>query len=228
MDISGLVQSYDSRAASSAALSLAIMGPNYMPIHAFNGAPSNNMAVAHLQMLQNNLFSFAPYTGAGQNGIIPAYANNYIQQQPLPRLTQPNTSYARNARQSSIAEHHSQSPPNQSEPQWSGRINSPSFLSTNTKTTAITPARGSNEVNFGTEVDTLMKAIQAKTQSTTLQKLDIQEEASPKGGKKRYQCTFEHCPKSFYQKKYVKIHERSHAEIKPYVSNLLPLSKSGL
>ena len=78
MDISGLVQSYDSRAASSAALTRAIMAPNYMLVHAFNGAPSNNMVVAHPQMRQNNPFSFAP--GAGQNGIIPAYANNYIQQ----------------------------------------------------------------------------------------------------------------------------------------------------
>jgi hypothetical protein len=168
MDISGLVQSYDSRAASSAALTRAIMAPNYMPVHAFNGAPSNNIVVAHLQIRQNNLFSFAPYTGAGQNGIIPAYTNNYIQQRPLPRLTQPDTLYARNARQGFIEEHYSQSPPIKSELQWSGQVNSPLFPSANTKTTATTPATGSNEVNFGTEVDTLIKAIQAKTQSTTL------------------------------------------------------------
>jgi hypothetical protein len=266
MDISGLVQSYDSRAASSAALTRAIMAPHYIPVHAFSGAPPNNMVVAHQQMQQNNPFTFGPYSGAGQNGVIPAFANNYIQQRPLPRLTQPDTSYARNPRQGYIEEHHSQSPPIKSEPQWNGSVNSPSFPSANTKTvTTTTPITGSNDVNFGTEVDTLMKAIQAKTQSTTPQKpssadqsrpvvgvsrtppyveassqaraygsgdssqykltqKDVQEEASPKGGKKRYQCTIENCTKSFYQKTHLDIHERAHTGVKPYVSNLLRLS----
>jgi hypothetical protein len=264
MDISGLVQSYDSRAASSGALTRAIIAPHYIPVHAFSGAPSNNMVVAHPQMQQNNQFSFAPYTGAGQNGIIPAFANNYIQQRPLPRLSQPDTSYARNTRQGFIEEHNSQSPPIKSEPHWNGPVNSPSFPSTNTKpgntTTLLT---GSNEVNFGTEVDTLMKAIQAKIQTPTPQKpssaeqirpvvgvsrtppyvqassqarvygsgdpsqlkltqKDVQEEASPKGGKKRYQCTIENCTKSFYQKTHLDIHERAHTGVKPYVSYLLP------
>jgi hypothetical protein len=172
MDISGLVQSYDSRAASSAALTRAIVAPHYIPVHAFSGAPANNMVVAHPQMQQNSPFSFAPYTGAGQGGIIPAYAKNYIQQRPLHRLTQPDTSYAHSTRQGFIEEeHHSQSPPIKSEPQWIGPVNSPSFPSTNAKPiTSTTPTTGSNEVNFGTEVDTLMKAIQAKTQTKTPQK----------------------------------------------------------
>ncbi|PMD43258.1 hypothetical protein L207DRAFT_422668 [Hyaloscypha variabilis F] len=209
-------------------------------------------------MQQNNPFSFAPYSGAGQNGVVPAYANNYIQQRPLPRLTQPDTSYARNTRQGFIEEHHSQSPPIKAEPQWSGQVHSPSFQSANTKTIiTTTPTTGSIEVNFGTEVDTLMKAIQAKTQTTTPQKpssaeqsrpvvgvsrtppyvqaspqartygsgessqykltqRDVQEEASPKGGKKRYQCTIENCTKSFYQKTHLDIHERAHTGVKPY------------
>jgi hypothetical protein len=261
MDISGLIQSYDSRAASSAALTRAIMAPHYIPVHSFSGAPSNSMVVAHPQMQQSNPFTFGPYSGAGQNGVIPAFASNYIQQRPLPR-PQPDTPYARNTRQGYIEEHHSQSPPIKSEPQWNGSITSPSFPSTNTKTiTTTTPITGSNEVNFGTEVDTLMKAIQAKTQSTTPQKpssadqsrpvvgvsrtppyvqaspqaraygsgdssqykltqKDVQEEASPKGGKKRYQCTIENCTKSFYQKTHLDIHERAHTGVKPYVSSL--------
>jgi hypothetical protein len=272
MDISGLIQSYDSRATSSAALSRAIIAPHYVPVHSFSGAPSNNMVVAHPQMQQNNPFSFGSYTGSGQNGIIPAFANNYIQQRPLSRLTQPDTdgsrgmSYARNSRQGFVEEHHSQSPPIKSEPQWNGPSNSPSFVSANTKTiTATSPGNGSNEVNFGTEVDTLMKAIQAKTKSTTpqttssadqsrpvvgvsrtppyvqtasqggtyasgeasqfkLTQKDVQEEASsPKGGKKRYQCTIENCTKSFYQKTHLDIHERAHTGVKPYVSNILQL-----
>jgi hypothetical protein len=244
------------------------VAPQYLPVHAFSGAPSNNMVVAHPQMQQNNPFSFAPYMGAGQNRVIPAYANNYIQQRPLPRQTEPDTSYARNIRQGFIEEHHSQSPPIKAEPQWSGQVHSPSFPSANTKTVATTsPTKRSKEVNFGTEVDTLMKAIQAKTQTITPQKpssadqsrpvvgvsrtppyvqaasqaraygsgdlsqftqKDVQEEASPKGGKKQYQCTIENCTKSFYQKTHLDIHERAHTGVKPYVSNLLLLSKSGL
>lgn len=272
MDISGLIQSYDSRAASSATLTRAIIAPHYVPVHPFSGAPSNNMVVAHPQMQQNNPFSFGSYTGSGPNGIIPAFANNYIQQRPLPRLTQSDTdgsrgmSYARNARQGFVEEQDSQSPPIKSEPQWNGPSNSPSFASTNTKTiTTTSPINGSNEVNFGTEVDTLMKAIQAKTKSTTpqttssadqsrpvvgvsrtppyaqaasqggayasgeasqvkLTQEDLQEEASsPKGGKKRYQCTIENCTKSFYQKTHLDIHERAHTGVKPYVSNITPL-----
>jgi len=273
MDISGLIQSYDSRAASSAAITRAIIAPHYAPVHPFSGAPSTNMLVTHPQMQQNNPFSFAPYTGAGQNGIIPAFANNYIQQRPLPRLTQSDTdgsremSYARNTRQGYVEELHSASPTIKSEPQWNGPGNSPSFVSANTKTVTTTgSASGSNEVNFGTEVDTLMKAIQAKSKSTTpqttssadqsrpvvgvsrtppyvqapsqvgayasgessqfkLTQKDLQEEAgSPKGGKKRYQCTIENCTKSFYQKTHLDIHERAHTGVKPYVSSALSLS----
>lgn len=239
----------------------AVLAPHYIPIHAFSGAPSNNMVVAQPQMQQNNPFNFAPYTGAGQNGIIPAFANNYIQPRPLPRLAQPEISYTRNTRQGFIEEHHSQSPPIKSEPHWNGTVNSPTFPSANATTT---PTAGSNEVNFGTEVDTLMKAIQAKTQTTAttptpqkpssadqsrpvvgvsrtppyvqassqarvygsgdpsqykLTQKDVQEESSPKGGKKRYQCTIENCTKSFYQKTHLDIHERAHTGVKPYVSN---------
>jgi hypothetical protein len=273
MDISGLIQSYDSRAASSAAITRAIIAPHYVPVHPFSGAPSSNMVVTHPQMQQNNPFSFAPYTGAGQNGIIPAFANNYIQQRPLPRLTQSDTdgsrgmSYARNTRQGYVEELHSASPTIKSEPQWNGPSNSPSFVSANTKTVTTTSStNGSTDVNFGTEVDTLMKAIQAKSKSTTpqttssveqsrpvvgvsrtppyvqassqvgayasgessqfkLTQKDLQEEASsPKGGKKRYQCTIENCTKSFYQKTHLDIHERAHTGVKPYVSNWLSLS----
>ncbi|KAH8792166.1 hypothetical protein F5882DRAFT_460170 [Hyaloscypha sp. PMI_1271] len=238
MDISGTIQFYDSRVPSSVALTRAIMAPYYIPVHVFNGAPSNNMVVTYPQMQQNNPFSFGLYTGPGQNG--------------------PNTSYHRNTWQGFIEEHYSQSPPIKSEPQWNGSVNSPSYPSAKIKTiTATTPITGSNDVNFGTEVDTLMKAIQAKTQTTTpqnpssadqsrpvvgvsctspyvqaasqarayssrdpsrykLTQKDVQEEASPEGGKKRYQCTIENCTRSFYQKTHLDIHERAHTGIKPY------------
>ncbi|KAH6667752.1 putative asparagine-rich zinc finger protein AZF1 [Halenospora varia] len=203
-------------------------------------------------MQQNNLFSFAPYTGAGQNGIIPAFAN-YIQQRPLPRSTQSDTdgsrgmSYARNTRQGYVEELHSASPTIKAEPQWNSLGSSPSFVSANTKTvTKITPTNGCNEVDFGTEVDTLMKAIQAKSKSTKPQTTSSVDQSkpvvgvsgtspyvqaasqvgayasgessqfSPKGREKHYHCTVENCTKSFYQKTLLDIHDRAHTGAKPY------------
>jgi hypothetical protein len=192
MDISGLIQSYDSRATSSAALTRAIIAPHYVPVHSFSGAPSNNMVVTHPQMQQNTPFSFGSYTASGPNGIIPAFASNYIQQRPLPRLTPTDTdgnrgmSYARNPRQGFVEEHPSQSPSIKSEPQWNGPSSSPTFVSANTKTiTTISPTNGSNEVNFGTEVDTLMKAIQAKSKTTTPQTTSSAEQSRPVVGVSR-------------------------------------------
>lgn len=61
--------------------------------------------------------------------------------------------------------------------------------------------------------------------SRKLTQMDIQEEASPKGGKKQYQYIIENYTKSFFQKTHLDIHERAHTGVKPYVSNLLPLSE---
>ncbi|KAH6684487.1 putative asparagine-rich zinc finger protein AZF1 [Halenospora varia] len=83
-------------------------------------------------------------------------------------------SYTRNSRQGFVEEHDSQSPPIKSEPHWNvptptSSVSS-SFAAANTKNVSSTaPVNGAMEVNFGTEVDTLMKAIQAKSQNTTPQ-----------------------------------------------------------
>lgn len=96
------------------------------------------------------------------------------------------------------------------------------------------------EVNFATEVDTLMKAIQAK-QTTSPQEIETpkvslgretciwsilmqvkkeEPKASPKP-RKRYQCHMPSCNKSFYQKTHLEIHIRAHTGAKPFVSNML-------
>jgi hypothetical protein len=229
MDISGTIQFYDARVSS---FPPAIMAPLYSPFY-----PSTDMVLSHPQMKQSNPFNI--YTGAGS-----AYVN--YTQQPLTGF---------------VEDLHSAAPAIKSEAQWNGPGKSP-FVSTNTKTVATTsPTNGSNEVNFKTEVDTLMKAIQAKSKSTTpqttssidqsrpvvgvsrtppymqassharaygsgdsgqykLTQKDAQEEASsPKGGKKRYQCTIQNYTKSFYQKTHLDIHERAHTGVKPYVSS---------
>ncbi|KAH6699907.1 putative asparagine-rich zinc finger protein AZF1 [Leptodontidium sp. MPI-SDFR-AT-0119] len=69
-------------------------------------------------------------------------------------------SYPQPSRQGYIEEHHSQSPPIKAEPMWPTLTNAPVFHSTGVKTSLISSQ--AQEINFGTEVDTLMKAIQAK------------------------------------------------------------------
>ncbi|PVH71888.1 hypothetical protein DL98DRAFT_563740 [Cadophora sp. DSE1049] len=136
-------------------------------------------------------------------------------------------SYARTSRPGYAQEHHSQIPPIKTEPQWS--VPPPIMrLSSNTSNMASTSTQP-QEVSFGTEVDFLMKAIQAKTQtqpqttSSAEQNRPVltdgvfqDDSTSPKGGKKRYYCTIANCNKSFYQKTQLNIHERAHTGVKPY------------
>ncbi|KUJ20169.1 uncharacterized protein LY89DRAFT_579772 [Mollisia scopiformis] len=75
-------------------------------------------------------------------------------------------SFSRTTRQGFVEEHHSQSPPIKTEPLWSVSNSSPTFVPANTKTIASSAPGSAHEVNFGTEVDTLMKAIQAKSKTT--------------------------------------------------------------
>lgn len=170
MDISGIVQSYDSRAVSSGGFTRAIDAPHYMPVLPFSAPPATNM-VPHPQ-IQQSPFNFGAYTGV-QNAIIPAFAANYIQPRPIPRLTPPATdgrgiSYVRSTRPGFVKEIHSQSPPVKIESVWNSPTStSTSFAPPEIKTISATnPTDGNAEVTFKTEVDTLMKAIQAKTQTT--------------------------------------------------------------
>ncbi len=182
MDISGLVQPYDSRAVSSAALTRTIMAPQYGPAQTFSSAAAHSMVATHQQLQHHNPFSFSSYSGAN-NVIIPAFANNFIQQRPLPRLMQADddghraVSYTRISRPGYIEDHRSQSPTIKSEPMWATPVSAPA-LNANPIEMPSTSAQP-EEINFGTEVDTLMKAIQAKSQTTQPQATSSAEQTRP-------------------------------------------------
>jgi hypothetical protein len=94
----------------------------------------------------------------------------------------------------------------------------------------------SSGVNFATDVDTLMKAIQAKQpespqpppaskvrrkQATSkyfsLTSTQVEESKAGQKPRKRYQCNMPGCNKSFYQKTHLEIHVRAHTGAKPFV-----------
>ena len=185
MDISGIIQSYDSRVASSAAMSRPVMAPHYGHNQPYTGTTSNGLVASH-QQIQQNPFSYnQAYALAAPNGLIPM---NYIQQRPLPRLmqTQPvtdgsrATSYTGNDRQGGyVEEHHSRSPTIKQESHWNPPIRSSNYTSPKAKTITSPLPNGTSDVNFGTEVDVLMKAIQAKSQAIPPQTNPIAPQSRP-------------------------------------------------
>jgi uncharacterized Zn-finger protein len=95
-------------------------------------------------------------------------------------------------------------------------------------------------VSFSTDVDCLMKAIQAQQKTPTqpapskvrpptttarparqqTQTSQIRSSPTTEGRskpRKRYQCSIPRCNKSFYQKTHLEIHTRAHTGVKPFV-----------
>jgi hypothetical protein len=241
MDISGMIQSsqYDPRAASTAAYSRPVMAPQYTHNMAYSSATTSGM-VAQNTNTQHNPFSSATY---GTNSNVPPFGANYIQQRPqlqtLPQRPQvPMNGYTQ--------EHHS--PTIKPEIGATSRINNnwntqnvpiaPTY-STQAPSSSSTTSTASGEVVFGTDVDTLMKAIQTK--AATAQSSPVtpvkqsyspayqhsersrltspQSEDGKPSSKKRYQCNILGCNKAFYQKTHLDIHIRAHTGDKPYVSS---------
>lgn len=73
---------------------------------------------------------------------------------------------------------------------------------------------------FATDIDTLMRAIQAKSQPARQrhkEKSRHSQPSNPSRAKKRYQCDDPGCGKAFHQKTHLEIHTRAHTGVKPFV-----------
>ncbi|KAH7122498.1 zinc finger protein-like protein OZF [Dendryphion nanum] len=77
-------------------------------------------------------------------------------------------------------------------------------------------------IDFSTDVDTLMKEIQAKeklkqSQPRAAPVPKVEPVKTAQKPKKKYICTMDGCEKSFYQKTHLDIHTRSHTGHKPFL-----------
>lgn len=82
----------------------------------------------------------------------------------------------------------------------------------------------SEGINFSTDVDVLMRAIQSKGSGNDEQVeeqptvvVEPRQVSSPNKTRKRYHCAMPDCNKSFHQKTHLEIHTRAHTGVKPFV-----------
>lgn len=99
--------------------------------------------------------------------------------------------------------------------------NTPPY-SSQSDSSSPTGSDDSKAISFSTDVDTLMKAIQLKTQPSQPTQgtppSSSPDTTNPPKPRKRYQCSITDCNKSFYQKTHLEIHTRAHTGVKPFVS----------
>ncbi|RDW89311.1 hypothetical protein BP6252_01343 [Coleophoma cylindrospora] len=203
------------------------MAPQYIAVAQPYSGPGANTLVAHSQQMeqlqrQNNPFTYPVYNN-GSNGIAPVFPVNYIRSRPQhPTEMQQNAYTPRSMHQGYLdTRYHqqSQSPPLKIEP-LPAIARSPIHEPGNVKTiNPILQGTGSSQ-DFKTEVDTLMKAIQAKVE-VAKQPSDAEARRSSgrsraKATKKKHKCTFENCDQVFGQKTHLDIHARCHTGEKPY------------
>ncbi|TKA69888.1 hypothetical protein B0A49_08009 [Cryomyces minteri] len=256
MDMSGFMPSYNlsSRSGSSYGSSRAFQGPHLdltmpmlpSPSLLFNSMPFQNYAYGFdtlpappfdMQRPFNTSFSAMPDFSqiVTYPEELPDYAN-----QSLDTHTDSNSCVTNSDQRSPVvkAEVHSPVQPHQ--------IFHDVYSVDTLDSSSPTESDDSNDTNFSTDVDTLMKAIQAKSRPTQQRQrnksekvghqilkdvassrtYDVDSQATCESGeptrssakaKKSYQCTMPDCSKRFYQKTHLEIHTRAHTGVKPFL-----------
>ncbi|KAM3073506.1 DNA-binding transcription factor [Clarireedia jacksonii] len=250
MDMSGVLQSLDPRATSSAGLTRSILTPAYVTTNNFSSATSN-MLNTNQQFHQSiTPYGYTSFSNGTSTTVVPTYGANYIQQRALPRLTQYDgedirdlTMAKRSAPRGFITESQSLSPsikPEKPELMWKAPQSSASYVSPVPEASKTISSNiridGTTEAEFGTEVDTLMKMIQSKAQvsssnpDSTLnsgdQSMPLEEKDITTIRKKRFRCTVANCKKRFLQKTHLEIHQRSHNGARPYACRFPECNRS--
>lgn len=211
--------------------------------------PSSTVEMSLPLFSTNGLTSTVPYQpGAFAFDPIPVNPYNMQQTYPMGYMADvpQNVSYARSSLIQQIPAHQEGRPtfPTDSKSVSTSPLQSSSpfhgsSYGTELERSRSEPTEGTG-INFVTDVDTLMKAIQAKQPESpqapqankVRQLLELrihplmhsQEDGEKPSQKprKRYQCNMAGCNKSFYQKTHLEIHIRAHTGAKPFVSYFLP------
>ncbi|PQE21576.1 C2H2 transcription factor (Azf1) protein [Rutstroemia sp. NJR-2017a WRK4] len=183
MDMSGVLQSLDPRATTSAGLTRPILTPAYVTTNTYSSASStmlNNSQHFHQGI---SPYGYTSFSNGTSTTILPTYGANYIQQRALPRLAQYDGEEIRDlnmAKRSTprgfITGTQSPSPsikPEKPELMWKAPRSSESYVSPVPEASKTISSNvridGTTEAEFGTEVDTLMKMIQSKGQDSSAQ-----------------------------------------------------------
>ena len=236
---------YDSRGAATAHMQRPVP-PHYVVAPAYSAGTMTTLAAPHYQ--HQPAFAYVPYQSPPPATPIGSPYRQDFQERHSQRMVGPDgdggriMSFRRDSKQ--LNDIRMQSPSARSESQAStahSLSSNPSAIAkTITYNETIDPA---NRINFETDVDELMKAIQNKEdededgdQSQTLtpaqtpgaepasgpqSPISIGHPSTPGNGeakpKKKWVCDGPNCNKRFVQKTHLDIHRRTHTGHKPYV-----------
>lgn len=187
MQITGNLQTYDPRAASSAAANRVMMAPYYMPIsHHQAGSTSEGMVSSqtnsgqhshqhqHQQHQHQMPFQFMPLSNTSPQQLGPAFTPSFVPQRSSPAYTQAQMNVPRPMqhreypRTTFLEAQQNHSPVTKTEAQWSPLGQSPSYTYGARKVSPSVSVQSiANDAIGKTDIDNLVKVIQVKSDSQT-------------------------------------------------------------